>query len=392
MKQIILAVIIFSGIILISCNSNQGNPSVIVIDNVKINEIDVDVINKKMVFGYLRGVNFNRSEVFIEELIPEDRKYVIRVLDVHTGEEKNRIRLQMGDFQSPGDFAMSVYIQFLDEKYFILDGLFKIVVFDNNFKYLFTSMFDHHRYFLDFYSHGENIYFLLGKKMYLEKEYRCRTELYEVVKDRRPAFAGKLHECRHQATYAKDGRKYYHVGYFWTTSWGFEKEGNIFYSDSGENRYYRYNLDTKEKAVFELPFLKAKKYSNEDAEKMSQYKDTGWAKKMRRKVVYIPGPDTIFHFGLYDAGKGKIGIAGEIDTDHMTFRLDILDQENGHYKGSIRLPFGNSFIIRNSTEDLGYCYSYFDLDRGIYIWGDLEGEGLDNAVKITTFEIKKEKE
>ncbi|NIM17951.1 MAG: hypothetical protein GTO45_23100 [Candidatus Aminicenantes bacterium] len=392
MKQVIFAIIIFSVIILISCSSNTGNPSVIVIDNVKIREIEVDVIDQKMVFGYLRGVNFERSEVYIEGLIPEDNKYVIRLLDVYTGEEKNKIRLQMGDFQSPGDFAMPVYIQFLDEKYFILDGVFKIVVFDNNFNYLFTSMFQQHRYFLDFYSHGENIYFLLGKKMHLEKEYRCRTELYEVVRNRRPAFARKLHECRHQPAYVRDGRKYYHVGYFWATSWGFEKDGNIFYSDSGENKYYRYNLDTKEKAVFELPFLKAKKYSNEDAEKMSQYKDTGWSKKMRRKVVYIPGSDAIFHFGLYDVGKGKIGIVGEIDADQMRLRLDILGQENGHYNGSIRLPFGKTFIIRNSTEDLGYYYSYFDLDRGIYIWGDLEGEGLDNAVKITKFEIKKEKE
>jgi hypothetical protein len=197
-----------------------------------------------------------------------------------------------------------------------------------------------------------------------------------------------LHECRHEAAYARNGKKYYHVGYFWTSSWGFEKEGNIFYANGGENKYYRYNTDSKEKTVFELPFLRAKKYSTGDAEKMSQYKDTGWAKKMRRKVVYIPGPDSIFHFGLYDVGKNKIGVAAEIDTDAMTFRLDVLDQEKGSYKGSIRLPFGDSFILRNSTEDVGLYHSYFNLDSGIYIWCDLEGEDLDNTVKITKFKLK----
>lgn len=392
MKQIILAIIIFSGIILISCNSNSSEPAVIVIDDVNIKEISIDIIDQKTVMGFLAGFSFEKSEVYVKGLFPEDNKHVIRVLDVYTGEEKNRLLLPKGAFQSPRDFALPAYIQFLDDKYFIIDGLFKIAAFDTDFNHLFSNMFQHQRYFVDFYSRGGKIYFLLGNQKYLPKECQCRYEIYEIVKNKRPVYVTKLHECSHEPKYSKNTKKKTHVGYLWNSSWGFEKDGYIFYSDNKENKYYRYNLDSGEKHIFELPFLNAKKYSDKDAEKMARYKDTGWWKKVKRKVVYIAPQEPIYNFGLYDVGKGKIGVASGIDMDNMTFRLDVLDHENGKYIESIRLPFGVTFKARNSSGIAAYYYSFFDLDHGIYIWGELEGEGLDEAVKITKFKIKNEKE
>jgi hypothetical protein len=203
----------------------------------------------------------------------------------------------------------------------------------------------------------------------------------------RPQLLDTLDELHNPEVYHLNGRKYYHLGYFFPTSWGFEKNGCIFYSNTGEKQFFRYDMNTGKKTCFQLTYLKSKKYSLHEANKLGNYKDPQWPKQMRRQVVYISNPEEIYYFGLYDVGKDKIGIVGDLCLDTLSFRLDILDCRNGNYIENVWLPFGESFIRSISTETNAFYQDSIDVDRGIYVWLDVEGEDREQTVKLTRFRL-----
>ncbi|UCH94934.1 MAG: hypothetical protein JSV88_32420 [Candidatus Aminicenantes bacterium] len=136
-----------------------------------------------------------------------------------------------------------------------------------------------------------------------------------------------------------------------------------------------------------MAYLKAKKYSQEESEKAANYKNMDRRIKGLETVV-VPATEATYHQGLYDVGKQKIGIAADIDMNALTFRLDIFDNRTGQYQFSIRLPWGEGFLRRTSSQNLGYLQTYINVDRGLYIWPDLSVDLTEGSVQITRFKIK----
>ena len=352
-----------------------------------LKERNVDVISQKQVNGYLAGKDFERAEMYIKEDVPTERKFLIAIIDMNTGEEKKSIPLPAGDVQSPNAFSSPGYIQYIHGNYVVFDLHHKIVFFDERFNYLFAGMIPRGRRFVDFFQYKNEAHFVLGYKKYVpeQKEYLVRVELYRAEKDKRPQLLKTLGELHNPGVYHLNGRKYYHVGYFFPTSWGFEKDGFIFYANTGEKNFFKHDIDTDEKTCFELTYLKPKKYSDTDASKLGNYKAPRWPGQMKRKVVYISYPEDVYHFGLYDVGKDKIGIVGDIRLDNLSFRLDVLDSRSGNYIESIWLPFGESFMNSISTESNGFYQSCIDVDMGIYAWMDVDEEDWEDTVNLTRF-------
>jgi hypothetical protein len=228
---------------------------------------------------------------------------------------------------------------------------------------------------------------LIGKTTYLEKEIRYDIESFRLPVNKKPEPVHEFYESRHEASYTRNGAKYYYIIFFRSSNWGFEKDGNIFYADNRENRYYRYNLSTQKTAAFELSYLKSKTYSPGEAEKAAHYKGMKWDFK-NLKTVIVSGADATYHQGLYDVGKDKIGIIADIDMNGFNFRLDIFDSRTAQYLNSIRLPFGQGFLTRTSSQNRGYSQTYIDIDRGLYVWPDMDGENFDGTVEITRFTLK----
>lgn len=390
MKQILFAVFLVCALTTMSCKARKHDISSVQVVNAAINEVPIDITGKQTIAGYLKGVSWDKNEVYALKLYPEEGKYIIKIIDPQSGVETKSIGLPIGDPQSPTDFEDPSYIEYMDGKYYVIDQNHKIVVYDAGFNYLYASMLHRTlRVFVDFYTYNNDVYFLMGQSTYLEKEIKYNIESFRLPVNKKPEPCHEFYESRHEAHYTRNGTKYYYIIFFRSSNWGFEKDGNIFYADNRENRYYRCNLSTGKTGVFELTYLKPKIYSPEEAEKAGKYKGFDWEKVMKSlKPVIVPAADATYHQGLYDVGKNKIGIIADIDMNRFTFRLDIFDSRTAQYLNSIRLPFGQGFLSRTSSQNRGYLQSYIDFDRGLYVWPDMDEENFDGTVEIMRFTVK----
>jgi hypothetical protein len=390
MKIIAIFILLLGSLMMISCkDTKHANSDVHKID-AQIEESIIEIIDQKTIEGYLTGVSWEKNEVYVNSLLPTDNKCITRLINPHTGEHKKNIGFPLGDSQSPKHFTNPSYIEHLDEKYYVFDHLNKIVVHDDHFNYLYTSMFYNPRVFVDFYIYNNNEYFVFGKSRNLGENYRYNIQSYRLLEDNKPELIDQLYETYHESPYPRNGSKYYFIIFFRSSNWGFEKDGSIFYADNRENKYYRYNLTSKKTSVFEMTYLNAKIFSREEAEKAANYKNMNQPIKGLETVI-VPAAEATYHQGLFDVGKQKIGITADIDMEGLTFRLDIFDSRSGQYLTSIRLPLGEGFLRRTSSRNLGYLQSYINVDRGLYVWSDVACERLESAARVTRFNVKTDK-
>jgi hypothetical protein len=387
MKITTIFILLLGFLTMVSCNGGKHTTDDVHIINPEIKEAGIEIIDQKTIEGYLTGVSWEKNEIYVNSLLPVDNKCITRIIDPRAGGAGKNVGFPLGDSQSPILFTEPSYIEYLDGKYYVFDHLYKIVVYDNEFNYLYTSMYYSHRIFGDFYTYNNDVYYIFGKSKNLGENYRCNIELYRLPEGKKPVLIEELYETFHESPYPRNEDKYYHIIFFRSSNWGFEKDGNIFYADNRENKYYRYSLASKKTGAFELAYLKAVKYSQEEAEKASLYKNMDLTVK-GLKTVIVPAAEASYHQGLYDVGKEKIGIAADINVRDFTFRLDIFDSRTGQYRFSIRLPFGEGFLRRTSSQNLGYLQTYIDVDRGLYVWPDLAGDQLEGAVQVTRFNLK----
>lgn len=388
MKRILILLYLVCTLTIMSCNGGKHDASTAQAVNAAIHETTIEIAGGITIAGYLMGVNLDKNEVYVLMLYPEKHKYIVKIIDPQSGAETKSIGFLMGDIQSPTDFEGPSYIAYLDGKYYVIDQNQKIVAYNAGFNYLYAGMLPRTvRVFVDFYTYNNNVYFLMGQSTYLEKEIRYNINSFRLPANKKPEPIHEFYESHHEAHYTRNGNKYYYIIFFRSSNWGFEKDGNIFYADNRENKYYRYNLSSRKTDAFELSYLKPKIYSPEEAEKAAHYKGMNWDLK-NLKTVIVPGEDATYHQGLYDVGKDKIGIIADIDINGFTFRLDIFDSRAAHYLYSIRLPFGQGFLNRTSSQNRGYSESYIDIDRGIYVWTDMDEENHDGLVQVTRFKLK----
>jgi hypothetical protein len=378
------------------CEKTRSIDADVLISDVKLIEKEIDIMNTFSVPEFIIGRDFNRNEIYVKNNFKSRERIFIQMIDIETGILKKEFTVKRGDFQSPTDFYSPSYMEFLDGKYYVVDQMEKIVVFDENFNHLYSNMFHKFRYFVNFFQSYDRIFLAIGTRLPEISLIRSQIELYGIENNRKPGFKKSLYEVDIKIKPGSDSKKRHHFsGVLWASTDGFVKNGNFFYTSMNQNRFYIYGLKTEKITAVELSYLTPKTFSREDAARFGFYKSDGWEEKFlktnKKKIVYIPYPDPVYHFGIHDVGEDKIGIVGDIDLEQMKFRLDIIDSNLFTYLESIWFPIGIGFKTKVSFSNRGFTNNYFDVDKGIYIWQDVEGENFEYVVKISKFKLKTKK-
>lgn len=352
----------------------------------------------KMIEGFPIGISIEKGELYVRAEIRPGGKYLIHIVSLDDFSINRDIELTAGDFQSPVEYFSPSHIQWLDNRYYIIDQFEKIVVYDRNFKHLYSSMYNHLRYFVDLFTHEDEIHFVIGSKTYPPRGSGSPGVSYSVDWYVLPGNKKPVHEKNISGkgrilsafSLKKTGNNDYYVGYFWPVLSGFEKNGVIYYAAGKRACIYSYDLKTGKRETIGLAFLKPKTYTDGQARKIGYYNTDGWEKKYKKKsggnVVYRAYPGEIHHFGIYDAGNNKIGIAGGINLEKMIYRLDIIDSARWRYVKSIWLPMGYSFQKSMTGNFRGLVKAFIDVDRGLYVYSDIVGEDFDYMVNISRFD------
>lgn len=387
-----LSIIINLLFFFISCS--KGPDTTIKIENVILKEKLIEIKQTKVFEGWLNGVDFENNQFFLTVLNGKKGVYEIRIGDIKRGEIVKTVDLRKGSFQSPTDIYSPTYIQRINDKYILVDQSDKIMAFDKDFKWLYTSMFHHFRYFIDFYKKSKQIFFVFGKTNHSEKVRKYKIELYEFLPKERIKFIKRLQQGHHPTPFnLMDRTRIFHIAPIWAKCSGFEKEAKIHFSDGKEKKYSIYDLSTNKMITYELSYLGGKKYSVSDNKKVNNYIRGDFldrlSKKTGFKLKFYAYPDEIYHFGIYDVGKDKIGIVGDLNLNNMTFRLDIIDLNSFEYIESIWLPIDWGFAESIQQNTRGFLQSYINIDKGIHLYtGDDEDREL--FVYLNKFIITKD--
>jgi len=395
MKKIIILLILATSIaVLTGCGKNKSIDADFFVSDIKLQEKEIKITKTHFVQEFLTGCDFNRNEIYVETAPKSRDKIFIQIIDIETGTVKKELPVRRGGFQSPTDFYNPTYMEFLGGKYYIVDQMEKIVVFDEKFNYLYSNMFSKHRCFLDLFQSGDRIFIAIGTRFPYKTIYRCGIELYEMETNKKPGLIKSLYEVDIKKISSKDKeKKFFFHSVLCPFTDGFVKNENFFYTSMTENFFYVYDLNKKKITVVKLSYLTPKTYSKEDAARFGFYKSDGWEERFlktnKKKIVYLPHPEPVYHFGIHDVGENKIGIVGDIDLVQMKFRLDIIDSTSYIYRESIWFPIGIGFIIKISKSNRGFINNYFDVDKGIYVWEDIEGKDFDYMAKISKFKLEK---
>ena len=144
-----------------------------------------------------------------------------------------------------------------------------------------------------------------------------------------------------------------------------------------------------------VDFLKGKRLSNKDAEKIIYdiFKSGDEYEEIKRKYnttyKFISYPGMIYYFGFFDVGENKLGIAGDIDLERLAFRLDIIKIDSKEYVESIWLPIGHDFLRTLDENYTGLFQNEINIDKGIFVYTDIEEENEEFFVKLLRFRISR---
>lgn len=373
--------------VILACKKAPDNISQI--SKVDLRVKDIEIVSTKMFEGFLLGTDFDRNELYFKSLYPDDF-HSIGIVDIETGNILKILKCRKGGLQSPTDLYDPSYVQFLDNRYYLVDWSHKILVFDHNLSYLYTNIFQIDRYFIDFYKRNGKLFFIMGKRSFRPDKCICSVEIYQMIEGRSQEFRKKIYETSNGALYYTWDSNKPLYGILWASNWGFEKDNKIYFGNNSQRQYFVYDLENENLASVELNYLKGEKYSDMDAIKLCK-KKCDFVDFHNDKTTFIAYPDKLYYLGFYDVGENKIGIAGGLDIKKMNFRLDIFMADSREYLESIWLPIGHGFLRHLFFTSRGHFLTRIDVDRGIFIWLDQEGEYLEFTVKLTRFKIKNTK-
>jgi hypothetical protein len=381
--------------LLVSCEKSIDTTNQIKDAGLILNE--AEIIETKEYKGIFRGVNFDRNEIYIETPPTGENTHKIEIIDIRDNKTLKTIKLRRGEFQSPTDVYSPSYMQFLNKRYYIIDQFHKILVFDQNLNYLYTRMFKSakNRYFIDFFHRGGNTFFVIGEKHFGPEESKCYFNIFKIIEKKKMELYKKIHETSHKSNNYTRRTRNVIKGAIWPSTWGFEKDGKIYFCNGEEKQYYVYDLDSKNLECIKVDFLKGKRLSNKDAERIIYdiYKSGDMYEEIKKKhntsFKFISYPGMIYYFGFYDVGENKLGIAGDIDLERLAFRLDIVKIDSKEYVESIWLPIGYDFLRTLDENYTGLFQSEINIDKGIFVYTDYEGENEEFFVKLLRFRISR---
>jgi hypothetical protein len=325
----------------------------------------------------------------------KDKTFLLSVINKENGRIEKKVQLNKADFLSEADvdnnspvYYPPSYIRYLDNRYYIAGRLSKLVTLDRNFNPLYASMFQRSRYFISIFKRDGYENFAAGERKETPGGMQMSISLYRLFKYKKIRKERTIFETVVPGNFAS----FYPEGVYEKTMpafkilpalFGFVKNGKFYYSTGAENKIGIYHLDTGKTTIVELAHLKGRIYTKDEVKKVKMYKLPPGLKKSK----YYGGPPfagKIFHLGLIDAGKDKIGIIGDLDIEKMVFRLDIINAVTLDYIDSPGFPCGKSFL--QGLERRPALFPIFvDYDKKLYIWGDWQGEKPDFIVKFSRF-------
>lgn len=393
LRFIFILVIIGLGI---SCQEKSIPGRVLTFDRLKVKS--TEIVRDIVVNGLLVGTSFERGEVYVVSISKAERCFLIHLIAIDTGLVKQELRLDAGDFHSPREYFSPSYMQAVENRYYIIDQFHKIAVFDDQTGFLYCSMFEQGRYFIDIYkdmNHKEELCFLLGSQQ-IGHTIESRVRLYRFAENRRPTLEKEIgHPFEFISIHNKNNQNTnLFVGYFWPASFGYEREQKVYYSAGNSRDIFIYDLGTGKEERVELGYLEAKHFSASDAARIGQYHSDGWEqdhfKEFGEKVVYEAYPGDVYHLGMVDIGAGKMGIIGDFSVEQMSYRLDVIDTRDWRYLESIYLPSGYSFRKSLSTWNRGFNMDYIDIEQGIHVYHDcpVKAGDFEHVTHIVRFKMK----
>lgn len=400
MKYLIRMVFVIGLIIITTAGCGNGEKEVmpgITMQSDVLREYQPEINVLKMYEGFPIGISIGKEELYVKAEIRPKGKYLIHIVSLKDYSITRNVELIAGDFQSPVEYFAPSHMEWLDNRYYIIDQFEKIVVYDGNFKHLYSSMYNHLRYFVDLFTYKDEINFVIGSKTYPQRGKRSpgvshSVEWFVLPENKKPSHEKSISSkgsILSAFSLKKNNNNDYYVGYFWPVLSGFEKNGVIYYSTGKHDCFYTYDLETGKRETIGLSFLKLKTYTDEQARKIGYHNTDGWEKKYKKQsggnVVYKAYPEKIYHFGIYDVGNNKVGIAGGINLEKMIYRLDIIDSVQWRYLKSIWLPMGYSFQKSITSNFRGLVKAFIDVDKGLYVYSDIVGADFEYMVKITRF-------
>lgn len=355
-----------------------------------LSEFHNPVLNTADWPGVCIGVCFDKMEMYLNEPCAAKDFFTLKIVSLDTGIVTRTIQLPRGEENSPTHYYSPSFVQFLDHHYYIIDQYHKILVYDENFTWKYSSMFLLLRRSINFFLNGNQVAFMATQSIPAKNAFQININLYSLENGSKPLYEDNLdaiviHHVGHLD--AESGGKKTHKGSIWANADAIEKDLKIYWWNSSTDKLHIHDLQKKHTTLYRLAFLKPTKYKEDTAQAFGYAQSTGWEEKYRkmtgRKVIYKAYPEPLYHFGVFDVGKNMIGVAGAVDFHTFFFRLDIIDTGTLTYVKSIWLPFGGGFRAGMSTEPrAALVKNWLDVQRGIYIWHD-DGVDPDIIAHIT---------
>lgn len=390
MENMVRLFILWTCLLCLACGgNNEPFESIRGADLVVQDILDDEIWTYK---GIVRGVNWVRNEAYI--LTWQDDSYTISIVDLEHNTVVNALHMRRGDRQSPTEVANPVHVSYTEGRYYVIDGNEKMLVYDQNLSYLHTVMFKDWmpNHFLEVLSHAGRPYMLIGRVYFDFQGIRCSVEIHEVM-DTKRLRGEKIQVLRH--TPSMDARAYrdrnYILGKLWSSSWGFEKEGKIYFGHGGENRCWVYDIETQLLTGMKPEILKGRRYADGDAETIvfDIFQERDSYERARRRHgsthKFVAYPEALYHTGIFDVGRDRIGFAGDLDMERRKFRLDIVNIRTYEYEKSIWLPVSHGFLGHLDVTYTGNFDTHINIDKNIHVYTDRDPEEGQYVVKIHKF-------
>jgi hypothetical protein len=328
--------------------------------------------------GQLLGMSRERSEYYVWDNVESEieEKMVIYIRSMKDGALKKTVYLKKGDCAAPNELCAPTFLQFHDGKFFIYDVNHKIVVYDKDFNYLYSSRYYQSRHFVDFFGNGPNYRFVIGKSDIKGEKIEMSINInsldnQHLVKTAAAidSFQAKLKRKRT----VNNGVRNIDYLFFTPTIHGFEQKGSIIYSANTQNSYTIYNPKTATKKVITLPQLKAKLYTLEEARKTGYFKTNGIEEKRKKRGLifhYTPYHKETHHLGMLKTGPDTIGFISKLDSQTMTLHIDIIQTQTRKPITQYHVPAGKSFTHGIALSGPGFRPTCIDHPTKTYIWQD----------------------
>ncbi len=379
---------------------------------------EVKVYGKDIGGNRYAGVSFEKNEFYIVDHHTERKngKLLLEMIDMNTGEIKDKKRLLMGDYHSPACFTdtfanalIPVYVYYFNNNYYILNYN-KIVFLDKDLACLKATFFDYDYSefsfsYLSFFKKGNKRKVLIGYKHEIytgntirkETENRFRSGILDLsFKDKLSwEKTVDLKKIKVDMVHSDEsgGINLYYMYYIVPLSSGFIMDGNMFYSYNFEQGYYVRDIDTGKTVFIKLEWLNPTVYTDKDAYNIGTYRMKDWSNNPRTikaggRIFYNSYKGKLYFLRMVKVGRDRIGFVSGVDSKKKLMFMDIIKSDNGDYEETIVLPFG-TFFGKELHEVSAIRKSFFiDYEKGIYVYGDRTKE-WDDIVRYCRFKLPK---